>query len=78
VQDDQGFIWFGAQYWLARYDGYEFKVFKHEPGHPIRAKLSTWSSAGAGTEIELSIPGSHAYGRSRKRSRWQLFREKVG
>jgi len=32
VQDDQGFIWFGSQYGLNRYDGYKFKVFKHEPG----------------------------------------------
>jgi PAS domain S-box-containing protein len=32
VQDDQGFMWFGSQYGLNRYDGYNFKVFKHEPG----------------------------------------------
>ena len=32
VQDDQGFTWFGTQYGLNRYDGYKFKVFKHEPG----------------------------------------------
>src|ERR1700688_937220 len=32
VQDDQGFIWFGSHYGLNRYDGYKFKVFKHEPG----------------------------------------------
>jgi signal transduction histidine kinase/ligand-binding sensor domain-containing protein len=32
VQDDRGFIWFGTQYGLDRYDGYEFKVFVHEPG----------------------------------------------
>src|SRR6201993_1456713 len=32
VQDDQGFIWFGSQYGLNRYDGYKFKGFKHEPG----------------------------------------------
>jgi ligand-binding sensor domain-containing protein len=32
VQDDQGFLWFGSQYGLNRYDGYTFKVFKHEPG----------------------------------------------
>jgi ligand-binding sensor domain-containing protein/signal transduction histidine kinase len=31
VQDDQGFIWFGTQYGLNRYDGYEFKVFTHDP-----------------------------------------------
>jgi hypothetical protein len=39
--------------------------------------LSIWSGVGAGTEIELNIPGSHAYRTSRKRSRWQLFRERV-
>src|SRR3984885_649743 len=32
VQDDRGFMWFGSQYGLNRYDGYKFKVFKHEPG----------------------------------------------
>jgi len=31
VQDDQGFLWFGTQYGLDRYDGYEFKVFTHDP-----------------------------------------------
>ena len=31
VQDDQGFLWFGTQYGLNRYDGYKFKVFVHDP-----------------------------------------------
>ncbi len=31
LQDGQGFMWFGTQYGLNRYDGYQFKVFKHEP-----------------------------------------------
>jgi len=48
-----------------------------ERAKQIGAKLGTWSRPGAGTEIELSIPGSHAYGKSPKRSRWQLFRQKV-
>jgi ligand-binding sensor domain-containing protein len=30
VQDDQGFIWFGTLNGLVRYDGYNFKVFKHD------------------------------------------------
>jgi ligand-binding sensor domain-containing protein/signal transduction histidine kinase len=34
VQDKVGFIWFGTQYGLNRYDGYKSKVFKHEPGRP--------------------------------------------
>jgi ligand-binding sensor domain-containing protein len=31
VQDDQGFMWFGSEYGLTRYDGYRYKIFKHEP-----------------------------------------------
>jgi PAS domain S-box-containing protein len=31
VQDDQGFIWFGTWNGLNRYDGYNFRVFKHDP-----------------------------------------------
>ncbi len=30
VQDTQGFMWFGTWNGLTRYDGYKFKVFKHE------------------------------------------------
>ncbi|HQW03115.1 MAG TPA: hypothetical protein PLR30_11600, partial [Saprospiraceae bacterium] len=28
IQDDKGFIWFGTQNGLVKYDGYSFKVFK--------------------------------------------------
>ena len=31
VQDDDGFLWFATQYGLNRYDGYDFKVFVHDP-----------------------------------------------
>lgn len=34
VQDEQGFIWFGTQHGLNRFDGYKFKVFTNEPGRP--------------------------------------------
>ena len=34
VQDDQGFMWFGAPYGLTRYDGYTFKLFVHDPRNP--------------------------------------------
>jgi ligand-binding sensor domain-containing protein len=29
LQDDQGFMWFGTEDGLNRYDGYEFKVYRH-------------------------------------------------
>ena len=31
VQDDRGFMWFGTQFGLNRYDGYHFRTFKNEP-----------------------------------------------
>ena len=34
VQDAQGFMWFGTQDGLNRYDGYEFKVYRHDGGDP--------------------------------------------
>jgi len=34
VQDDQGFLWFGTAHGLLRYDGYQFRVFIHDPADP--------------------------------------------
>lgn len=31
LQDDKGFMWFGTQNGLHRYDGYSLKVFRHDP-----------------------------------------------
>src|SRR5689334_272462 len=33
-QDSRGFLWVGSQDGLNRYDGYTFKVFKHDPDDP--------------------------------------------
>ncbi|MEO8399213.1 MAG: two-component regulator propeller domain-containing protein [Ignavibacteriaceae bacterium] len=33
MQDKNGFMWFGTQDGLNRYDGYNFKIYKHEPGN---------------------------------------------
>lgn len=34
LQDRRGFIWIGTQNGLCRFDGYVFKVFKHDPEDP--------------------------------------------
>ncbi|MDJ0698527.1 MAG: sigma 54-interacting transcriptional regulator [Woeseiaceae bacterium] len=34
VQDDEGYMWFGTQEGLNRFDGYEFLVFAHDPQDP--------------------------------------------
>ncbi|MEJ2628772.1 MAG: two-component regulator propeller domain-containing protein, partial [bacterium] len=34
IQDKRGFLWFGTQEGLNRYDGYEFKKFYHDPQNP--------------------------------------------
>ncbi len=34
VEDDQGFLWFGTNSGLQRYDGYRLRKFQHDPGDP--------------------------------------------
>ena len=53
------------------------------PGMRERAKsfggkLEVWSEHGAGTEIELSVPGAIAYEKSEPRRRFWLWRKKIG
>ena len=33
-QDSRGYLWIGTQDGLNRYDGYTFKIFKHDPDDP--------------------------------------------
>jgi signal transduction histidine kinase/ligand-binding sensor domain-containing protein/AraC-like DNA-binding protein len=34
VSDELGYMWFGTQFGLSRYDGYEFRNFRHDPNDP--------------------------------------------
>ena len=48
-----------------------------ERAKQIGAELAIWSELGAGTEVELSIPGSIAYEASPTRPRFRLFRKRT-
>ena len=45
-----------------------------ERAQQIGARLDFWSEEGAGTEVELTIPASIAYEKSKERRRFRLFR----
>jgi signal transduction histidine kinase len=49
-----------------------------ERAKQVGGKLDLWSRAGAGTEIELSIPGSIAYGTSVAHPLFPFVRKKAG
>lgn len=34
AQDPKGFIWFGGEHGLARYDGHDIKIYQHDPTKP--------------------------------------------
>jgi hypothetical protein len=38
LQDRQGYVWFATDSGLNRYDGYEFTVYKHDPGDPTTSR----------------------------------------
>ncbi len=43
-QDSRGFLWFGTEDGLNRYDGYNFKVFKRDPGN-VKSISDGWINA---------------------------------
>ncbi|MBN1352066.1 hypothetical protein JXJ21_21885 [candidate division KSB1 bacterium] len=43
LQDSRGFMWFGTQDGLCRYDGYSFKEFKYDP-YDSNSISSNWAS----------------------------------
>jgi signal transduction histidine kinase len=49
-----------------------------ERARQVGADLNIWSRAGTGTEIDLSLAGSIAYGTSPRPSRLRIFGKKVG
>jgi ligand-binding sensor domain-containing protein/signal transduction histidine kinase len=63
-QDNQGFLWIGTQDGLNRYDGYNFKIYRPEPGNKYSINaIDIWSihqaEADSGRVLWL---GTHAGG----------------
>jgi len=46
-----------------------------ERAQQIGARLDFWSEAGAGTEVQLTVPAAVAYEKSRNKRRFTLFRK---
>ena len=44
----------------------------------IGAQLDFWSEAGAGTEVELTVPASVAYAKSSDAGGFRFFRKRTG
>ena len=38
-QDSYGLLWIGTEYGLNLYDGYDFKIFKNDPGNPEKCSV---------------------------------------
>ncbi|SIR32371.1 two-component regulator propeller domain-containing protein [Maribacter ulvicola] len=62
VKDDKGFLWFGTQNGLSRYDGYRFKIFKNLPddetsiiGDKIYTLATSKDKLWVGTVTGLSV-----------------------
>ena len=34
IQDNLGYMWFGTQDGLNKYDGYDFTIYRHDPKNP--------------------------------------------
>lgn len=44
LQDQQGFMWFGTEGGLNKYDGYQFSVYEHDPDNPQSLSSNVISS----------------------------------
>ena len=59
VKDEKGFLWFGTANGLNRFDGYKFKVYKHQPADSTSLNEDFISSirrvTNFGSELKLDI-----------------------
>ncbi len=65
LQDSRGFMWFGTQDGLNKYDGYNFKIFKNDPSDPLSLTdnfiFSIYEDSAGKLYIETQSGVLHAY-----------------
>ncbi len=59
-QDSRGFMWFGTNDGLVRYDGYEMKVFKNDPNDPKSLSSNNISTIYEGRDGMLWVATEYA------------------
>ena len=72
AQDREGYMWFGTQEGLNRYDGFEFTVFAHEPNDPTSISDETIRTMISDSNGTIWV-GTDAGGLSRFDSASQTF-----
>ncbi len=62
VQDREGYMWFGTEDGLNRYDGYRFTVYKHDPQDPTSLSDNYVAS------LCIDSTGAHTHSRGMPRT----------
>ncbi len=78
-QDAEGFLWFGTQDGLNRYDGYEFVIFRHDPGEEL-SLTNNWINhvSGAGNWLWVCTSGGGLNLFDPAKNRAQVMRHRAG
>ncbi|MDJ0839130.1 MAG: two-component regulator propeller domain-containing protein [Acidobacteriota bacterium] len=71
LQDSRGFMWFGTRDGLNRYDGYEFKIYRHDPDDENSISnnfvYALWEDARGDLWIGTNGGGLNRFDRTRER-----------
>ena len=57
MQDQFGFLWFGMDKGLARYDGYQFKTYQHDENDPNSFGGTAWTITSMHEDVNVKCEG---------------------